>query len=87
MSSTTPHEVRPGQAVVAADGGVIGVVDAAFADYVLVRTRGLLPIDLYVPVGELTVTAGGPHRAQIERGAARERWHRPLKKAPHEPRD
>src|SRR5918995_7328879 len=32
----------------------IGTVDAEFADYLLVRTAGLLPVDLYVPRPEVT---------------------------------
>jgi len=61
----------------------IGRVDAVFADYLLVRTSGLLPVDLYVPRpavgvddGRLTVDCG--------RDEAYARWHRPLKRAPHD---
>ena len=38
-----------------AGGRRIGTVDAVFADYLLVRTAGLLPVDLYVPRPEVTV--------------------------------
>ena len=34
---------------------MIGRVDAVFVDYLLVRTSGLLPVDLYVPRPEVTV--------------------------------
>ncbi|MDQ5841423.1 MAG: PRC-barrel domain-containing protein [Chloroflexota bacterium] len=67
-------------------GRRIGTVDDVFADYLLVRTRGWLPVDLYVPVTEVS-TAGQPQAvvvaAQNDRDAYA-RWHRPLKKAPHD---
>ncbi|HET7686761.1 MAG TPA: hypothetical protein VFM19_10170 [Candidatus Limnocylindria bacterium] len=62
----------------------IGVVDAVFADYLLVRTAGLLPVDLYVPRSEVTVEADGRVRLETDRDAAYARWHRPLKRAPHD---
>jgi hypothetical protein len=67
-----------------ARGRRIGTVDAVFADYLLVRTAGLMPVDLYVPRTETTATDG---RLQVDVGRreAYERWHRPLKRAPHEP--
>lgn len=65
------------------DGGRIGTVDAVFADYLLVRTRGLLPVDLYVPRAELA--SSGPDAAEVAVDAAEayRRWHRPLRSAPH----
>ena len=60
----------------------IGTVDAVFADYLLVRTASLLPIDLYVPRTETALEAGGL-RVTVGRREAYERWHRPLKRAPH----
>lgn len=74
-----------GSDVLDRDGRRIGRVDAVFVDYLLVRTPGPLPVDLYVPAdgiqsvddGRVTVDAGGED--------ARARWHRPLRKAPHEP--
>jgi hypothetical protein len=69
-----------------AAGRQIGTVDAVFADYLLVRTSGWLPVDLYVPV-----TAVSPSDeptsvilAAADEREAYERWHRPLKKAPHD---
>lgn len=61
----------------------IGRVDAVFADYVLVRTRGLPPIDLYVPRPELAEREEGGFRVEADPGQAYERWHRPLRRAPH----
>lgn len=75
--------VDSGSTVRGSRGARIGRVDAVFADYLLVRTAGLLPVDLYVPRtavatddGRLTVDCG--------RDEAYERWHRPLKRAPHD---
>ena len=42
----------------------IGTVDAVFADYLLVRTAGLLPVDLYVP--RTAVTEDDMLRAALE---------------------
>ena len=74
-----------GSRVVDAAGRPIGTVDAVFADYLLVRTRGLLPVDLYIPrtgIGQadgesVQVTAADADEAY-------EAWHRPLKAAPHD---
>ena len=60
----------------------IGTVDAEFADYLLVRTAGLLPVDLYVPRPDVT-TDGDRLTVDCGRDEAYERWHRPLKRAPH----
>jgi hypothetical protein len=66
-------------------GGVrIGTVDAAFADYLLVRTAGILPIDLYVPRTDVTLS-DGTLSVECSRREAYDRWHRPLKRAPHPP--
>lgn len=81
---TAPEEAAlVGAALNDSRGKRIGRVDAVFADYLLVRTPGPLPIDLYVPrpsVAEeprgLTVDCG--------RAEARRRWHRPLRRAPHD---
>lgn len=83
---TLPEGVAPGWLVLDAVGRRIGTVDAIFADYLLVRTRGLMPVDLYVPVtavasaeqaGAVVVAAGSDLEAY-------DAWHRPLKKAPHD---
>lgn len=64
-------------------GKRIGTVDAVFADYLLVRTAGLVPVDLYVPRPEVTEEDG---RLTVDcgRDEAYARWHRPLKRAPHD---
>jgi hypothetical protein len=64
-------------------GRRIGTVDAEFADYLLVRTAGLLPVDLYVPRPEVST---GAERLTVDCGPdeAYARWHRPLRRAPHD---
>jgi hypothetical protein len=76
-------EVTKGTTLRGARGARIGSVDAVFADYLLVRTAGLLPVDLYVP---RTAVAGDDGRPTVDcgRDEAYERWHRPLKRAPHD---
>jgi hypothetical protein len=74
-----------GMSVSDSAGRRIGTVDAVFVDYLLIRTSGRLPVDLYVPVTEvrpgeeagLTLTAE-------DAAAAYAQWHRPLKRAPHD---
>jgi len=75
--------VSKGTTLRGARGARIGKVDAVFADYLLVRTAGLLPVDLYVP---RTAVAGDGGRPTVDcgRDEAYERWHRPLKRAPHD---
>lgn len=78
----TSDEIRPGATLAGARGRRIGTVDAVFADYLLVRTAGLMPVDLYVPRPEVRV---GADRLWVEcdPDVAYARWHRPLKRAPH----
>jgi hypothetical protein len=77
-----PDPIARGMRIVGDGGRRIGTVDAVFVDYLLVRTAGLLPVDLYIPRPEVTLedgrgrVAGGPRDAYA-------RWHRPLKRAPH----
>ena len=75
--------IERGARVAGTGGRRIGTVDATFADYLLVRTAGLLPVDLYVP--RAAVTVGNGH-VQVDCGTreAYARWHRPLKRAPHD---
>lgn len=79
----TASQPRVGARLLGARNARIGTVDAVFADYLLVRTTGLLPVDLYVPRNEVSEEEG---RLRIETDAATayERWHRPLKRAPHD---
>lgn len=76
-------EVRKGVTLRGPRGTRIGRVDAVFADYLLVRTAGLVPVDLYVPRTEV-VTEGGHLTVDCGRDEAYARWHRPLKRAPHD---
>jgi hypothetical protein len=74
--------IQVGASLLGARGRRIGTVDAVFADYLLVRTASLLPVDLYVPRTETTLE-DGRLRVAVDRREAYERWHRPLKRAPH----
>lgn len=73
-----------GAAVIGNRGRRIGVVDAVFVDYLLIRTVGLPPVDLYLPIDAATVESA--QRVVVEASAdeAYERWHRPLKSVAHE---
>ena len=84
MSGTEP--AAPGWQVLDTAGRRIGTVDAVFSDYLLVRTRSWMPVDLYVPVTAVS-PAEQPDAIVVaadNEGEAYERWHRPLKKAPHD---
>lgn len=83
--STDLSGPRAGMRLVGARGRRIGTIDAIFADYLLVRTTGLLPVDLYVPRGE-TIEEADRVRVAVSSKEAYARWHRPLKRAPHEDR-
>ena len=84
MSESGPIiEARTGQRLVGARGRRIGRIESVFADYLLVRTPGLLPVDLYVPRSEVEAGSGGTLAVNLSRSAAYEAWHRPLKRAPH----
>jgi hypothetical protein len=75
-----------GWTVVDAEERPIGIVDAVFADYLLVRTRGFLPVDLYVPRNAVHPTER-PTTVAVDAADADEAyrsWHRPLKQAPHD---
>ena len=77
------RDIAPGTRLVGRAGARIGTVDAVFADYLLVRTAGLLPVDLYVPRVEVSAT-DGVVRVDSSSREAYDRWHRPLKRAPHD---
>ena len=76
--------IERGARLVGRGGARIGTVDAVFVDYLLVRTAGLLPIDLYVPRREVSEADGAALSVDCTRDEAYERWHRPLKRAPHD---
>jgi hypothetical protein len=78
-------EAQPGDRLVGARGRRIGRVEAVFADYLLVRTGLILPVDLYVPRDAVS-SSNGRLRVELDRRAAYEAWHRPLKRAPHDDR-
>ena len=77
-------DAKVGDRVVDSRGRVIGRVDAVYADYLLVRTGGLLPVDLYVPRPQ--VIRMDERRLQVPMTSAQayEAWHRPLRRAPHD---
>ena len=73
-----------GAQVFASSGRRIGTVDAVFVDYLLVRTVGAVPVDLYLPTAAARVES--PRQIQIEVDAteAYQRWHRPLRAVTHD---
>ena len=75
--------IEVGTALSDASGRRIGTVDAVFVDYILVRTAALVPVDVYVPIAETSAIPDGGLRVALPREEAIERWHRPLKRAPH----
>jgi hypothetical protein len=76
-------EVKRGDRLLGPRGRRIGRVDAVFVDYLLVRTGLILPVDLYVPRNAVS-RSDGKLRVDLDRKAAYEAWHRPLKRAPHD---
>ena len=74
-----------GQRLLDGGGRSIGTIDAVFADYVLVRTRGPLPVDLYVPRSEVALDDAGQPSVTVTPAEAYEAWHRPLKRVGHDP--
>ena len=82
MTEQAAAEVRVGERLVGARRRRIGRVEAVFADYLLVRSGWILPVDLYVPRDAVS-HENGALRVELGRRAAYEAWHRPLKSAPH----
>ena len=82
MAVSESGPIHVGASLYGAGRRRIGTVDAVFADYVLVRTASLVPVDLYVPLTEISAD-GDRLRVVVGRREAYERWHRPLKRAPH----
>jgi hypothetical protein len=83
VSENEPEFVR-GQQLYGAGGQRVGSVDAVFADYLLVRSAGLLPVDLYVPRPEVEADATGRPSVKLTRSEAYDAWHRPLKRVAHD---
>jgi hypothetical protein len=79
-----PDPPRRGQKLFGAGGRRLGTVDAVFADYLLVRTTGLLPVDLYVPRSEVSIGPSGEPTVTASAEEAYEAWHRPLKRVAHD---
>jgi hypothetical protein len=79
-----PDSPTRGQALLGAGGRRIGTVDAVFADYLLVRTTGLLPVDLYVPRADVTTDEAGRLSVALGPEEAYREWHRPLKRVSHD---
>jgi hypothetical protein len=75
--------ISRGWSVYGSDGRLLGQVDAVFADYLLVRTASLPPVDLYVPVSAVGGSGNGRVALTEASNGAYQRWHRPLKRAPH----
>ncbi|MDQ2854134.1 MAG: hypothetical protein M3R32_04660 [Chloroflexota bacterium] len=75
--------IEVGDHLLGAGGKRIGRVDAVFADYLLVRSGWILPVDLYVPRDAVASTDRGL-QVDLDRSAAYQAWHRPLKRAPHQ---
>jgi len=79
----TNEQLKPGVRLLGRRNVRIGTVDAVFADYLLVRTAGLMPVDLYVSRPEVTVVPNGAS-VDATRSEAYRRWHRPLRRSPHD---
>lgn len=83
MTDESPGDPTVGAPLTGRSGRRIGTVDAVFVDYLLVRTSGLMPVDLYVPRPEVSLRTGGV-AVDCDADEAYQRWHRPLKRAPHD---
>ena len=79
-----PGNPARGQPLLGVGGRRIGTVDAVFADYLLVRTSGLLPVDLYVPRAEVSTDDAGRLAGTLGPDEAYREWHRPLKRVSHD---
>ncbi|HYN63627.1 MAG TPA: PRC-barrel domain-containing protein [Candidatus Limnocylindrales bacterium] len=84
MSEIAGPAIRRGQRLLGRDGRRIGTVDDVFADYLLVRTSGLLPVDLYIPMPEVKTDTQDRLLVDASAEEAYQAWHRPLKRAPHD---
>ena len=67
MNEAVQSPPEAGQPLLGRGGRKIGTIDAVFADYLLVRTSGLLPVDLYVPRVELAADGRPVARRGVRR--------------------
>lgn len=83
---TEPPGARPsvGAPLIGTGGRRLGTVDAVFVDYLLVRTAGLVPVDLYLPIEAGTLDGQGRVIVQADADEAYARWHRPLRSVAHD---
>jgi hypothetical protein len=84
MSESGTAGVEKGWRVIDDEEREIGSVDGVFVDYLLVRTRSLLPVDLYIPSNAITLAGDGRVAVDGSVDEARMRWGRPLRRAPHD---
>ncbi len=77
-------QVARGQKLYGPGAQRIGTIDAVFADYLLVRTSGVLPVDLYIPRLEVQADERGRPSVSLGPGEAYDAWHRPLKRVAHD---
>ena len=82
MTEHAAADVKMGERLVGARRRRIGRVEAVFADYLLIRSGWILPVDLYVPRDAIS-RENGALSVELGRRAAYDAWHRPLKRAPH----
>jgi hypothetical protein len=82
-SELAEPKVAVGAVVIGSGGARIGRVDAVFVDYLLVRTYGIVPVDIYLPTAQAEL---GMNEVRVEAtpDEAYERWHRPLKAVEHD---
>lgn len=73
-----------GAAVIGRRGRRLGTVDALFVDYLLVRTVGLVPVDLYLPTEAGRLDGQGRVVVEADADEAYARWHRPLRSVAHD---
>lgn len=76
-------DVAVGATVTGTDGARIGRVDAVFVDYLLVRSFGIVPVDIYLPTAAAELSANDV-RVDATPQEAYQRWHRPLKSVAHD---
>lgn len=82
MSEAAREPPALGAEIFGNTGRSIGRVESVFADYLLVRTASVLPVDLYIPRPDLG-TVDGRLVVEVDAKEAYRRWHRPLRSAPH----